>query len=217
VKARLERGRARLHARLARRGLTLSAALAAVELSRGPAPAALTAATARQALTFAAGAGAPGPAALLAEGVLRATALSRLMVAAALFLLGVGLIAAAGVLARPKPGTAVPSSAPPDAPGPAGTPEPSVDGDREPLPQGAVLRLGSLRLRHRSALRSVAFTPDGKLLGSAGWDHVIRAWDPATGKQVREVRAPERGVDAIAFSPDGKLLAEAGMTGDVLL
>jgi RNA polymerase sigma factor (sigma-70 family) len=34
VKGRLERGRANLHARLARRGLTLSAALAAVEMSR---------------------------------------------------------------------------------------------------------------------------------------------------------------------------------------
>src|SRR6516162_11076420 len=92
VKGRLERGRARLHARLARRGLTLPAALAAAELSRDPAPAALTAATARQALAFAAGQEAPGPATLLAEGVLRATTLGRLKVAVALLLLGVGLI-----------------------------------------------------------------------------------------------------------------------------
>jgi RNA polymerase sigma factor (sigma-70 family) len=213
VKGRLERGWARLHARLARRGFTLSAALAAVELSRSPAPAALIAATARQALAFAAGQEAPGPAALLAEGVLRATAMSRLKAVAALFLLVAGLIAAAGVLAPSKPDTA----APPDPPGPAGAPEARVDGDGEPLPQGAVLRLGSLRLRHGWVLRSVAFTPDGKLLFSAGWDSVIRAWDPATGQQVREVRAPEDGVDAIAVSADGKLLAGAGMTGDVLL
>src|SRR5262245_34038456 len=96
VKGRLERGRARLHARLARRGLPLSAALAAAEWSRGPAPAALTAATARQALALAAGQQVPGPAALLAEEVLRAAARSRLKLAAALVLLGVGLIAAAG-------------------------------------------------------------------------------------------------------------------------
>jgi RNA polymerase sigma factor (sigma-70 family) len=215
VKGRLERGRVRLHARLIRRGLTLSAVFAAVELLRGPAPAALTAATARQALAFAAGQEAPGPAALLAQGVLRATALGRLKAAAVLLLLGVGLITAAGVLAQPKPGTAAPP-APPDPPA-AGAPEPRVDADGEPLPQGAVLRLGSLRLRHRSALRSIAFAPDGKLLFSAGWDQVIRGWDPATGKQVREIKAPERGVDAIAFSSDSKLLAGAGMTGDVLL
>jgi RNA polymerase sigma factor (sigma-70 family) len=217
VKGRLERGRTRLHARLVRRGLTLTGALAAVELSRGAAPAALTAATVRQALAFAAGERTSGPATLLAEGVLRAVAGSRLKVTAALLLLGVGLMAAAGVLAQSKSGTATPQGAPPDQPGPAGAPGARVDGDGESLPQGAVLRLGSLRLRHRSALRSVAFTPDGKLLVSAGWDRVIRGWDPATGKQVRDLLAPERGVDAIAFSPDGKLLAGAGMAGDVLL
>jgi RNA polymerase sigma factor (sigma-70 family) len=218
VKGRLERGRARLHARLARRGLTLSAALAAAELSRGPAAAALTAATARQALAFAAGSGASGPAALLAEGVLLAAGLSRLKAAAALLLLVAGLFAAAGVLAQSKPGTAAPPAAPPEPPAVAIAPEPRrVDGDGEPLPRGAVLRLGSLRLRHGYCLQSLAFTPDGELLFSGGWDQVIRAWDPATGQQVREVRAPEHGVGAIAVSPDGQLLAGAGMTGDVLL
>src|SRR5262245_16698590 len=210
VKGRLERGRARLHARLARRGLTLSAALAAAELSRGPAPAALAAATARQALAFAAGAGAPGPAALLAEGVLRAMAPSRLRVAAALLLLVAGLIAAAGVLAPPKPGSAAPPSAP------SAAPQPRADADGKPLPQGAVLRLGSVRLRH-GVPQSVAFTPDGKLLFSAGREQILRAWDPATGKQVREVPGPADGVSAIAVSSDGKLLAGAGMSDDVLL
>ncbi len=216
LKGRLERGRARLHARLARRGLTLTAALALVELSRGAAPAALAADTARQALAFVAGAEAPGPATLLAEGVLRAMGLGRLKVAVALLLLVVSLVAAVGVLAQPKPGTAAPPSAPVNPPGPADAPDARVDGDGEPLPQGAVFRLGSLRLRHGYCLRSLAFTPDGKTLFSAGWDGVIRAWDPE-GKQVREVRAPENGVDAIAVSSDGKLLAGAGMTGDVPL
>ena len=43
VKGRLERGRARLHTRLVRRGLTLSAALTAVEVSRATASAAILA------------------------------------------------------------------------------------------------------------------------------------------------------------------------------
>jgi RNA polymerase sigma factor (sigma-70 family) len=42
VKGRLERGRARLHARLARRGLALTAALAAAEVARGAAGAAVS-------------------------------------------------------------------------------------------------------------------------------------------------------------------------------
>jgi RNA polymerase sigma factor (sigma-70 family) len=217
VKGRLERGRARLHARLLRRGLTLAGALAAVEVSRSAAPAVPTAATVRLALAFAAGEKSSQPAVLLAEGVLMGTAASRLRLVAALLLLGVGLAAAVGVLAQSRPGAAAPQTAPPDGPGAAGTPEARVDGDGDPLPAGALLRLGSVHLRHRNCLRSVAFTPDGKLLASAGWDPVIRFWDPQTGKEVRQVLAPEHGVDGIAFARDGKLLAGAGMDGAVLL
>src|SRR5262249_10164814 len=58
VKGRLERGRARLHARLARRGLALGAALAACAVVRGLASAVTpvpTAAIARTVLAFAGG------------------------------------------------------------------------------------------------------------------------------------------------------------------
>jgi RNA polymerase sigma factor (sigma-70 family) len=211
VKGRLERGRARLHTRLARRGLTLAGALAAVEVSRGTAPAMPAAPTVRAALAFVAGRGQPGPATLLAEGVLGGAISGRWKAAAALMLLGVGLAAAVGMLARPKP--AAPATAPPDGPAPVAR----VDGDEDPLPGGALFRLGSLRLRHRATLRSVAFTPDGKFLASGGWDRVIPFWDPATGKEVRRIEAPEQGVDAIAFSRDGKLLAGAGRNGAVIL
>jgi RNA polymerase sigma factor (sigma-70 family) len=210
VKGRLDRGRARLHTRLARRGLTLAGVLAAVELSRGTAPAMPAAPTVRAALAFVAGQGQPGRAALLAEGVIRGAILGRWKVAA-LVLMSVGLAAAAGVLARPKP------AAPAPPPAPVAGPQARVGEDGDPLPGGALFRLGSLRLRHRTTLRSVAFTPDGKYLASGGWDRVISFWDPATGKEIRRIVAPEHGVDAITFSRDGKLLAGAGMDGDVIL
>jgi RNA polymerase sigma factor (sigma-70 family) len=214
VRGRLERGRARLHARLERRGLTLATALAGVELSRGGASALRTDATVRLALAFAAGDRPSQPATLLAEGVLTGAAASRFQLVAALLVLGVGLVAAAVGLARSGP--SAPTAAPGD-PEPAAPPDSRVDGDGDPLPQGAVLRLGSLRLRHRSTLRAVAFAPDGKFLASAGWGPVIRLWDPATGKQIREIVGPEGGVDGIAFSREGKLLAGAGMDGAVHL
>ncbi len=132
---------------------------------------------------------------------------------AAAVLLGVALVAAAGMLAHPK--AAAPVTPPPDAPA-AGTAA-RVDGDGNPLPAGALLRLGSLRLRQRTTLRSVAFTPDGTFLVSGGWDRIISFWDPATGKEVRHIDAPEKGVDALAFSRDGKLLAGAGLNGAVIL
>jgi RNA polymerase sigma factor (sigma-70 family) len=210
VRGRLERGRARLRARLARRGLALAGALAAVEAARAVAPAPLTAATVRAALAFTSGARLAGSrATALAEGVLAGT-MTRIRWMAALFVLGAGLVGAAA-LAGSRP------AAPPEPPSPAAPPEARLDRDGEPLPAGAVLRLGSLHLRHPTALRSIVFSRDGKQFVSAGTDRVIRIWDLATGKEVRQILAPERGVDAVAFSPDGKLLAGAGIAGSVLL
>lgn len=106
LKGRLERGRARLHARLLRRGLTLSAALAAAEVSRGAASAVvaaeLVAGTARAAVLFASRRAAAGgvsqTAVALAGEVLRGMALARMKLPAAL-LLAVCLLAT-GLLAR---------------------------------------------------------------------------------------------------------------------
>ncbi len=94
VKGRLERGRKRLHDRLVRRGLTLSAALAAAEVSRGAASAAvvarLVAATARGAMLFAARSTTAGEvsaeAAALAGNVIKGMALARLTIPATLLL-----------------------------------------------------------------------------------------------------------------------------------
>jgi RNA polymerase sigma factor (sigma-70 family) len=122
VKGRLERGRARLRERLLRRGLTLSAALAAAEVSRGEAAAAvarLIARTVRGAVAFRTGqpspaAGVSTGAAALAGRVVKALALARLKSPAAL-LLAMGLLATALALfqAAPSPLTAVPPFRPP--------------------------------------------------------------------------------------------------------
>jgi RNA polymerase sigma factor (sigma-70 family) len=95
VKGRLERGRARLHDRLVRRGLTLSAALAAAELSRGTASATVVARLADSTVRGAMAAlGSPKTAALavstraatLATETIRSMALAKLKLAAALLL-----------------------------------------------------------------------------------------------------------------------------------
>jgi len=60
---------------------------------------------------------------------------------------------------------------------------------------------------HTSWVRSVAFSPDGKLLASGSDDDTIKLWDVATGREVRTLEGHNYAVTSVAFSPDGKLLA----------
>jgi len=89
--------------------------------------------------------------------------------------------------------------------------KPAVDRYGDPLPDGAVARLGTLRWR-QDHLSQIAFFPDGKSLLAGGNDLYrvrlpgpLRRWDVTTGKVLRQygpaVAAP------FALSADGKLLA----------
>src|SRR5205814_2356588 len=55
----------------------------------------------------------------------------------------------------------------------------------DPLPPGAIMRLGTARLRHEWGVAAVGFSTDGKHLVSAG-GHMLRVWGAATGKGVRQ-------------------------------
>ena len=76
-------------------------------------------------------------------------------------------------------------------------PPAKVDAFGDPLPPGAIARLGTVRWRHADGASFVAFLPDGKTLLSAGGDATVRIWDVATGKELRRfsaVGAPAGGV-----------------------
>jgi WD40 repeat protein len=64
-----------------------------------------------------------------------------------------------------------------------------------------------LRLEKKSGLFSAAVSPDARTLATGGQDKVVRLWDVATGRMLREMEGHTNWVFAVRFSPDGKSLA----------
>ena len=63
--------------------------------------------------------------------------------------------------------------------------------------------------KHTSAVRSVAFNPDGSTLASGDWDGIIHLWDATTGQYRNTLTGHTSAVNSIAFSPDGSTLASS--------
>jgi WD40 repeat protein len=85
-----------------------------------------------------------------------------------------------------------------------------ADADGPPLPDGAVARLGSPRLRHPGAIYSVAYSQDGRWIATAGdrRDGTARVWDARTGALRYRFPIPGNlmGQPRVAFLEGGKVL-----------
>ena len=55
----------------------------------------------------------------------------------------------------------------------------------DPLPDGALARLGTTRFLHGSHVNHIAYSPDGATLAS--FDGALYLWDPATGRERRRI------------------------------
>ncbi len=84
-----------------------------------------------------------------------------------------------------------------------------ADRHGDPLPRGALARLGTARLWQAVPTCQPALAPDGKVIASAGEGH-ISIWEGVTGRLLRVIRAAPGRVGPLAFAPDGRRLAAGG-------
>jgi RNA polymerase sigma factor (sigma-70 family) len=221
LRGRLEQGRGLLRARLARRGVTLSASLLVPVLAaEGVAmPVPLVVTTVRSAVRFAAGASVLSTrAAALAEEGSRAMLIMKGKAGVSL-LLALVVLAAGATFAALGPAKATREESPAKSvtqvsakPEAADEHKPAADRYGDPLPRGALKRLGTTRFRPGDRVNGAAFSPDGKTLALAS-DWVLGLWDVATGREVRRLADHTASFESVAFAPDGKTVAAACYAG----
>ncbi len=110
---------------------------------------------------------------------------------------------------------------------------PRIDRYGDALPEGAIARLGTLRLTHLGGIEAVAISPDGAVAASGVCDGketylgertihqskgftlgegvrvteaTIRLWNVKTGELLRQFSTPDAPVSYIGFAADGKRL-----------
>lgn len=95
----------------------------------------------------------------------------------------------------------------------AGAPPPAKAKSAEPPPPALPpvnLNLAYVAaISQRGAINSVAFSPDGRLVVTAGQDTTVGVWDASSGRQIHKMRGHTGAVLGVAFSRDGSRVASA--------
>jgi WD40 repeat protein len=94
---------------------------------------------------------------------------------------------------------------------------PRTDQYGDALPEGAIARLGTLRLTHLGVVEAVAISPDGTVAASGVQygkktpsadvtEATIRLWNVKTGELLRQIATPDAPVSFLRFAADGKTI-----------
>ncbi len=96
-------------------------------------------------------------------------------------------------------------------------PRPRLDLYGDPLPEGAIARVGTTRFRLVGPTRAIAYSPDGTILATESVNNFKRLWDVNTGKELARFEVPRARMMApsFKFSPDGEFLHTVTWTGTI--
>lgn len=98
-------------------------------------------------------------------------------------------------------------------PQPMATPAPSAK-KISPLNMDYVANLETLK-GHTDQVWGVAWSPDGKTIASASYDHTVRLWNANTWMPIATIRGFSDRVNTVAYSPDGRMLASGTDDGSI--
>lgn len=68
---------------------------------------------------------------------------------------------------------------------------------------------------HQGIVESIAYSPTGKYMATAGWDKTIKIWSTESGELIKSFRAHDGGVNCIAYSRDGKMIISGARDNSV--
>jgi RNA polymerase sigma factor (sigma-70 family) len=195
LRGRIDRGRAKLAQRLRYRGVTLSAGLLAAAGTASIAPAEVARRVMQAVAT-------PSPTVRAAANALASSA-GRSWAAAGVLSIGAVLLAGvAGISALSSPPASKPSADKAEPP----PREVRLDLHGDPLPDGAVARLGTVQFNHGDRLAGLQFSMDGKWVLSSGGGNA-RVWDAETGTELRNFTTGSAAYRGIAgMTPGGQVL-----------
>ena len=112
-----------------------------------------------------------------------------------------------GILGQRTPAQRQQETKPADAESKKKPPRLDLQGD--PLPEGALARLGTVRMRHAHLISGAEFSSDAKSIIVSDYDSGVHVWDVAEGKELRRFYENDYACHRLALSPDGKTLAVA--------
>ena len=220
LSSRLARGRALLQTRLAKRGFQLSIGLLAAsstrETLRASLPPSLVASTMRTLGAWLAGdvvltAKIAGNAIALSKTVLHGLAANKLHTMF-VWLVGLATLSGTGVMVQQNflaTNASASSSRTSDHVADQPT-QPLVDLHGDPLPAGAIARLGTVRWRPGNEVTAIAFSADGsKIACGPIYSNAVQIWDRASGRLIQEYRGHRTTIMQIEFA--GNLLISSSL------